>query len=369
MTNRLQIYKLNSLPIAEEIEPNSIYLIPYGLEHLDMYVSNNDGLELKRIINTSDLVDYQTTENLVTEILVKSDTTYPSTKAVMDAIDVGADALGSAEAVETLLQPQIDNLSSNKLDAVDYVQHFRGLFSSYTALSDALPTALDGDYAHIDSGTGFDRMVVVWDSSDNAWVINEVGVASNTDEISEGSSNLYFTGERVRQTPLTGMVEQTATPILSTDQLLAALAKLQAQIDNPPPIVENGFNWVAETTVGNKTSSVWNRPSSKLYFAKKDGMLWVKGYLHCDSSISHGTEFFNITNPLYDVNTSGYPASPSSKALGLLSCNKNPQGSVSISITYGVYMVLGVTLSFRTTQSANDIITIPPSIIGELLNP
>lgn len=92
----------------------------------------------------------------------------------------------------------VDPLLETKLDKSDYVQHFRGVYASYSSLSSSLQTALEGDYAHIDSGGGFDRMLAIWDSSDTKWVVKDVHVASNTDEITEGSNNLYFKSERVR---------------------------------------------------------------------------------------------------------------------------------------------------------------------------
>lgn len=97
-----------------------------------------------------------------------------------------------------------------KLDKVDYVQHFKGLFDSYTTLSTTLPTSKDGDYAHIDSGGGFDRMLAIWDSSDSKWVVRDVHMASTTDEIVEGNNNLYLTSERV-----VNIVNPLLTPILN----------------------------------------------------------------------------------------------------------------------------------------------------------
>ena len=52
-----------------------------------------------------------------------------------------------------------------------------------------------------------------------------------TSDIDEGT-NLFFTESRVNQTILTGLNTNTATPALATDQLLAAIGKLQAQINN-----------------------------------------------------------------------------------------------------------------------------------------
>lgn len=143
----------------------------------------------------------------------------------------GSSGVPDPTAIDNL-QSQIDGLSNAKLDAVDYVQHFRGSFSSFVALTTALPTALDGDYAHIDSGAGFDRMVAIWDNDDNAWLTKDVNVAANTDEMPEGATNLYFKSDRVRQTTLSGLSTDVATPALATDVLVDAIGKLQAQINN-----------------------------------------------------------------------------------------------------------------------------------------
>lgn len=56
------------------------------------------------------------------------------------------------------------------------------------------------------------------------------GIPSDTDGLSEGSTNLYFTAARVRSTLLTGLVAGTNAAIAATDTLLQALAKLQAQV-------------------------------------------------------------------------------------------------------------------------------------------
>ncbi len=88
MPNKLKIHKVNSIPIGGDVLGNSIYLVPSGNEYVDLYVSNIDGTQIKRIVSISDIpTDYQSTENIVQELLIKSESTYPSTKAVMDAIE------------------------------------------------------------------------------------------------------------------------------------------------------------------------------------------------------------------------------------------------------------------------------------------
>jgi len=55
--------------------------------------------------------------------------------------------------------------------------------------------------------------------------------AKDTDDLSEGVSNLYFTEARVRSTPLTGLSLADATDVTAADTVLQAAGKLQAQLD------------------------------------------------------------------------------------------------------------------------------------------
>jgi len=55
-------------------------------------------------------------------------------------------------------------------------------------------------------------------------------VVLDTDDINEGTSNLYFTAARVRDAVLTGLSTATNAIISATDSVLSAFGKLQAQI-------------------------------------------------------------------------------------------------------------------------------------------
>lgn len=68
-----------------------------------------------------------------------------------------------------------------------------------------------------------------WSGSVYAPIIASPG---STDAVTEGSTNLYFTGARVLATLLAGLASGSATPIASSDSVLGAMAKLQAQISD-----------------------------------------------------------------------------------------------------------------------------------------
>lgn len=198
------------------------------------------------------------------------------------------------------LESQVDSLASDKLNKVDYIQHYRGLFSSYNALKTALPNAVDGDYAHIDTGADFNRLVAIWDSSDDKWIVKEASVISSTDEIAEGSINLYHKNSRVLNAVLSGLAVGIATDILSTDSIITALQKLQAQVKL------NQVVWVGASTVATAGSDF---NIDELQFARINGNLWVRGVV--------GAQSTGIVSTLLTINNINYKIKRKANAPGL----------------------------------------------------
>lgn len=56
-------------------------------------------------------------------------------------------------------------------------------------------------------------------------------IGKDTDDLTEGSTNLYFTEARVLGTDLAGFSDATATPVVATDTVLEGIGKLQGQIN------------------------------------------------------------------------------------------------------------------------------------------
>lgn len=140
--------------------------------------------------------------------------------------------LNSNSAVNALSAAQgkaLHDALANKLDTSAYVQHYRGKYTTLLALQTAIATGVDGDYAIVDTGTGNDAVYYIWDTQDG-WVSGGTTTASTTDTVTEGSTNLYFTDARVRNTLLTGLSLVTNAAISATDNVLSALGKLQKQI-------------------------------------------------------------------------------------------------------------------------------------------
>lgn len=150
----------------------------------------------------------------------------------LTSADVGADADGAAAQALEDANAYTDDGLALKLDAADYVQHFLGKFATVLALETAHATANNGDYAIVDTGVGVDARQYVWDA-DDGWVDSgEVKSGTTTDQITEGSTNFYFTSSRVRDVVLTGLSLVTGTAITALDTVLSAFGKLQKQIND-----------------------------------------------------------------------------------------------------------------------------------------
>lgn len=200
-------------------------------------------------------------------------------------------------------QADIDLALSQKLNRDEYNDHFRGLFKSYISLVEANIVAVDGDYAHIDGGVNFGRMAAIWDSDDQKWVINEVQIALNTDEMPEGALNLYFKQDRVKNTVLTGLTAQNPTEITPTDSIITALAKLQAQLKASKSSEAKWYKAeeIGEIPMGSIIPSViLDNRVIHLEFANIQGVLWMRGGFTPISKINEDERIL-ILNPEWRV--------------------------------------------------------------------
>ncbi|URG13781.1 hypothetical protein [Acinetobacter phage vB_AbaS_TCUP2199] len=287
------------------------------------------------------------------------------------AADVNADPVGTAATLSAQAKNQavaqvhaeidgtLSNLQNNKLDKVDYVQHFRGLFSSYAALTAALPTASVGDYAHIDSGSGFDRLSAIWDNDDNKWVVNQVNVAHNTDEMPEGSNNLYFTGARTRAVPLTGLIiPNNKSPIVESDTILQALGKLQGSINNSASAGTDAV-WVDSKTVGNWDAQMYTDQFTRLEFARWQGCLWVRGWMFL-KNITSTTYPFEFTNPKYKIINPFNPNTEHAWIEAFYSGNANGSQTQMVSFFSGGVINNAATAA-SVQQRIRGVIAIPPA--------
>lgn len=169
--------------------------------------------------------------------------------ALLDSDVVTVDA-----TIVTAESATIYNILQDISDLKTKAAHDKGYFANPSALQEAVPTGVDGDYAIV----GTTDTIWMWDSDTQAWVdshkatdLSNYYTKGETDNllsqkepniVAKGadtdSDNFYYGGRKqwidllykVRNTALTGLDTSTAQTIAATDTILAAMGKLQAQI-------------------------------------------------------------------------------------------------------------------------------------------
>ena len=123
---------------------------------------------------------------------------------------------------------------------------------------------------------------------------------TTTSEINEGAK-LFFTEPRVRNTVLTGLDTSTATPVLATDQLLAAIGKLQSQINEMGSDIWNWVHYSEAGILGSYFAEYFINGVGGLYFCIKDNVLYVKGLITVKTSVSSIQNIFVFQNADYYI--------------------------------------------------------------------
>lgn len=177
-----------------------------------------------------------------------SDANKPVSSATQTALNakIDLDQKGSANGVATL--DASSKVPAAQLPAMDYVPTSSvGAASGVASLDSGgkvpaaqLPSYVDDvlEYANQAAFPGTGETGKIYIALDNnksfRWsgsaYVEIVASPGSTDLVTEGSTNLYFTYQRVRNTVLTGLSTATNAVIAAADSVLVALGKLQAQI-------------------------------------------------------------------------------------------------------------------------------------------
>ena len=346
---------------------------------------------------------------------------------VLNAADVGADAAGSAEAVQQNLNTEVDTLNSQLDSLLTDLNNLSGTVetkASAASVLQALSTKADlingvipaaqlpsfvDDVLEYESWNQFPSVgeagkIYVDTTENKTWrwsgstyvIIGGGGVAlgetaatayrgdrgkaaydhsisqgnphnATTSDIPEGNK-LYFTEDRVLQAALIGLNTTNPAPVTATDALLAAIGKLQAQIDAQKVV------WVDVKTIGTINSLIDNS-YTKIEVAKINGMLWLRGVIYFSVSSFTGS-IFTITDPNYFL-TIKRPAAynnyynPSTSSTNI-STFKVMQ-TTAVGVVIECYILVSPTGSFygHTLYSFNSnqqYLGIPAAPIGQLLN-
>ena len=336
-----------------------------------------------------EIVDLNAT--LSTSISSKADVNYVDTQdsLLQDQIDLKADAIAVSQSL-SLKADLIGGLipASQLPSYVDDVLNFPDL-ASFPSLGedgkiyiaeDVNKTFRWGGSSYVEIGGGG---VALGETSstayrgDNGKIAYEHSLSqgnphnTTTSDINEGSK-LFFTETRVHQTVLTGLDTSTATPALATDQLLAAIGKLQAQINNPPQPT-----WVNVTTLAGYAVSSVDQANSKIEVSKQNGMIWIRGYFVLSSNVSGGSPIVRYTQTSYLVDstyvTGAANISPlSMSAVMLMTPSSGGSGTISY-LKFNPLRVAGNSINFNlspyTTSLAAQGYFIVPTCLGKALNP
>ena len=191
--------------------------------------------------------------------------------------------------VVTAESATIYNILQDISDLKTKAAHDKGYFANPSALQEAVPTGVDGDYAIV----GTTDTIWMWDSDTQAWVdshkatdLSNYYTKGETDNllsqkepniIAKGSDtasdNFYYGGRKqwidllykVRNTALTGVDFSTKTVIEATDTVLVAFGKLQGQINDIKETDSNQEEKIKaiEQKNENQDSSISNLQSDK----------------------------------------------------------------------------------------------------------
>ena len=119
--------------------------------------------------------------------------------------DISSEATTRSNADTTLqtnINNKVDKLTGYQLSQENYTtaektklaslsDHYKGTYTSSTALTAANPTGNPGDYAFVDPGTGADAKMYIWDNTDNSWVLSSgTGTIAAATETNAGISAL-----------------------------------------------------------------------------------------------------------------------------------------------------------------------------------
>lgn len=130
-----------------------------------------------------------------------------------------------------LSQENYSTAEKNKL--ANLSEHFKGKYTSASALTAAYPTGNLGDYAFVDAGVGLDSKMYIWDGDDNTWVISSGDVIPDATETTSGLIELATIAEALARTD-----DQRAMTALKTISLILDEKKKVSYQINPVSLNE-----------------------------------------------------------------------------------------------------------------------------------
>ena len=289
---------------------NYKYLFP---NTTDLVIQNNEIVHFKFRFDTGNngFLDYVGLAGGVTDISGKVDKV-TGKSLLLDTEITRLATLSNFD--DSSIQAELDT----KLNTADYNEHFKGVYLTESALNTARPTANVGDYAQVNVVGSTDILNYNWDAEENIWVKNATQSTpiSNTDELPEGTSNLYFTVVRFLAN-------------LTFANIISALGFTPA---NDSSVLHKTGN---ETITGSKTFNS-NAPGTGIYSINTSTSTGINssnsstgiGIYSANNSTGIGAQFNNYSSGLNlvlnnDTSATGIPFSIQKAYVSKLTINDN----------------------------------------------
>lgn len=325
----IQPYEIN--PLVENNK--NIFTIPFGTMIIDPSTRFEGVISVNGKVGRDVVLDYSDVgaekngnvqilnDQLTPLIESKAATVYvdQQNSSLVESINYKADAQAVTQALTTKADLIGGVIPANQLPSfVDDVLEYANLLSfPATGESGKIYIALDvnktyrwGGSTYVEIGGGGvalgeteatayrgDRGKIAYDHAQSQGNPHN----TTTSELPEGL-NLYFTGTRVRNTPLTGLsIPTSQSDITSTDTILQALGKLQKSISLASSPV-----WVPAESIGTIGAKFIDATYTKIEVARWGGQLLIRGYFRTNASVTTGDVILTITDINYKtINPSG----------------------------------------------------------------
>jgi hypothetical protein len=149
----------------------------------------------------NELIEVMSLDNDDTILIARGNNIFTASTGVLATGGITVEnVLNSTSTVNALSAAQGKALSdalAQKLDISSYNGHYKGTFTNDADLKTEHPTANLGNFALVDAGTGDNAHIYIWDAQEG-WVQGGQTSLLNTDALTEGSTNKYFTNARVK---------------------------------------------------------------------------------------------------------------------------------------------------------------------------
>ncbi len=162
-------------------------------------------------------------------------------------------------------------------------------------------------------GSGQDNFVLTYDHSGTKISLEANGIPANTDSLTEGSSNLYFTNARAdarAQLKIDSLVDSAPGALDTLNELAAALgddASFSTTVTNSiaTKLATTDFNSTFDTRLGAKDTDNLSEGSSNLYFtnARADARI-AAATIDADSTTIQNLEVDNLKSGVLDTDIS-----------------------------------------------------------------